>query len=54
MRHQHDDDDEVYLQRRRHSIALGYSQWHMRITLIMAFDHRESLQTWFLLAHRQG
>jgi hypothetical protein len=53
MRHQQ-QDDETYLQRGRNSIALGYSQRHMRSILIMAFHHRESLQTWFLLAHNQG
>jgi hypothetical protein len=42
-RHQR-HDDEVYLQRRRHPIALGYSQWCMRIILIMALYHRQSLQ----------
>jgi hypothetical protein len=47
-------DDEVYLQRRRQPIVLGYSQWHMQITLIMMFDHQKSLQIWFLLVVSQG
>jgi hypothetical protein len=47
-------NDEVYLQRGRHSITLGNSQRHMRIALFMALHHQESLQTWFLLAYDQG
>jgi hypothetical protein len=44
-------DDEVCLQRRRHSVATRYSWRCMRITLIMALYHRQSLQARFLLAH---
>jgi hypothetical protein len=47
-------DDAVYLQRIRHPIALGYSQWCMRITLIMMLYHRQSLQTRFLLSYSEG
>jgi hypothetical protein len=32
-----------YITRGGHSIALGYSQGNMRITFIMAFNHRQSL-----------
>jgi hypothetical protein len=45
-------DDEVYLQRGMHPIALGYSQRYMWITLIMVLYHRQSLQPRFLLAYR--
>jgi hypothetical protein len=37
-------DDEVCLKRGRHSIALGYSQRHMWITLIMVFYHRQTFR----------
>jgi hypothetical protein len=47
-------DDEVHLQRRRHTIASRYSQWWMRIILLMALHHRQSIHAWILLANSQG
>jgi hypothetical protein len=44
------DDDEVYLERRRHIVAWRHTYGFMWGTLIMALDHRESIQTWIQLA----
>jgi hypothetical protein len=46
MRHQW-HDDEVYLQRERHSISLGHSQRHMQIALFMASIIRKAFRHGF-------
>jgi hypothetical protein len=44
-------DDEVHIKRRGHPTTPGHSQWHMRITFIMTFNHQQSLHAWILLAY---
>jgi hypothetical protein len=46
MRHQW-HDDEVYLQRERHSISLGHSQRHMQIAFFMASIIRKAFRHGF-------